>query len=112
VLVDVLRDVAGQNTPTGATLPPGRSTVALLCPVIEHEAPGMGMVVKGLKLRQTSFNLHHARVLYALMTVGADGLFSLHAAHLLLDPSAPEYTKPTHAITVVVGFTSRSPQSG
>jgi hypothetical protein len=62
-------------------LPPGGGTVALLCPVIEHEALGMGMVVKGLKLGQARFNLHHARVPYALMTVRADELFSLHAAH-------------------------------
>jgi hypothetical protein len=52
VLTDVLRDRAGQPTPTGTTLPPGGSPVALLCHVIEHEALGMGMVVKGLKLGQ------------------------------------------------------------
>jgi hypothetical protein len=83
VLVDVLRDFAGQFTPTGATLPPGGGTVILLCPVIEHEPLGMGMIVKGLKLRQPSFNLHYTHILYALMAVGADQLFSVHAAHLL-----------------------------
>src|SRR5437764_10947624 len=77
VLVDVLGDFAGQLTPTGATLPPGGSTLALLCPVIEHELLGMGMIVKGLKLRQPGFNLHYACILYALTAVGADKLFSL-----------------------------------
>src|SRR2546423_13103541 len=82
VLVDVLRDLAGQRTPTGATLPPRGSILALLCQVIEHEALGIGMIVKGLKLR-ASLNLHHARIPYVLMAVGADELFSLHATHLL-----------------------------
>jgi hypothetical protein len=80
VLVDVLRDFAGQLTPTGATLPPSGRILALLCQVIEHEALGIGMIVKGLKLR-ASLNLHHARIAYALMTIGADELFCLHALH-------------------------------
>src|SRR5437868_12613717 len=87
VLVDVLRDFAGQRTSTGATLPPCSSTLALLCQGIEHEALGIGMIVKGLKLR-ASLNLHHAHIPYALTAVGADQLFSLHAAHLLSPPSA------------------------
>src|SRR5437763_7447182 len=87
VLVDVLREFAGQLTPTGATLPPASSTLALLCQVIEHEALGIGMIVKGMKLR-ASLNLHHAYIPYARLAVGADQLFSLHAAHLLSTPSA------------------------
>jgi hypothetical protein len=83
VLVDGLRDLTGQLTPTGATLPSGGSTVDLLCPVIEHEPLGMGMKVKGLKLCQPSFNLHYAHILHTLTAVGADQVFSLHAAHLL-----------------------------
>src|SRR5205085_2493945 len=82
VLVDVLRDVAGQLTPTGATLPPRGSILALLCHDIEHEALGIGMIVKGLKLG-TSLNLHHARIPYALMASGADELFRLHGSHHL-----------------------------
>jgi hypothetical protein len=83
VLVDVLRDLVGQLTPTGATLPSGSSTAVLLCPVIEHEPLGIGMIVKGLKLRQPCFNLHYAHILYALMAVRADQFFRPHAAHLL-----------------------------
>src|SRR5205823_467255 len=83
VLVDVLRDLAWQRTTTGATLPPGGSTVALLCPVIEHEALCIGMIVKGMKLRQAGFNLHHACIPYVLIAVRTDESFSLHAAHLL-----------------------------
>jgi hypothetical protein len=83
VLVDGLRDLTGQLTPTGATLPSGGSTVDLLCPLIEHEPLGMGMKVKGLKLCQPSFNLHYAHILHTLTAVGADQVFSLHAAHPL-----------------------------
>jgi hypothetical protein len=78
VLVDVLRHLAGQLSPTGATMPSGGRSVVLLCPVIEHELLGMGMKVKGLKLRQPSFNLHYARILYAFMAAGADKVFDLH----------------------------------
>jgi hypothetical protein len=43
----------------------------MLCQVIEHEALGIGMIVKGLKLR-ASLNLHHPHIPYALVAVGAD----------------------------------------
>src|SRR5205085_11427004 len=81
VLVDVLRDRAWQITTTGATLPSGGSTRTPLRPVIEHEELRMGMVVKRMNQRQAGFYLHHARILDVLMAVGADELFSLHAAH-------------------------------
>src|SRR5205085_9375023 len=95
VLGDVLRDFAGQLTPTGTTLPPGSSTLALLCQVIEHEALGIGMIVKGMKLR-ASLNLHHAHIPYALLAVGADQLFSLHAAHLLITSICSHDVWPLH----------------
>jgi hypothetical protein len=67
--------------------------VVLFCPVIGYEALGMGMIVKGLKLRQPSFNPHYARILYALMAVGADKVLnlhiSLHTAHLHIQTPSP-----------------------